>query len=103
MQVLLNMVEFGMEPQAALDAPRFCICSHASFSGPVSVEEGVVEEVLEQLRALGHDVAGPVSGHARATFGRGQVIQRRRVRGEEGEGVLWAGSDPRADGMAVGY
>ena len=37
-------------------------------------------------------------GHARAVFGRGQIIRRDRT-----SGVLWAGSDGRADGMAIGF
>jgi len=44
---------------------------------------------------MGHEVE-PVVGHARATFGRGQVILRDRE-----TGVLWGGSDPRADGLAM--
>lgn len=90
-----------MEPQAALDAPRLSISSHSAFSGTVSVEEGVAERELDGLRALGHRVAGPVRGHDRAMFGRGQIIQRCPVGGEGA--VLWAGSDPRADGLALGY
>jgi gamma-glutamyltranspeptidase/glutathione hydrolase len=44
---------------------------------------------------MGHPVM-PVSGHERAVFGRGQVIVR-----EPETGVLWGGSDPRADGCAM--
>jgi len=39
-----------------------------------------------------------VSGYNRATFGRGQIIRR-----DPQSGVLWAGSDPRADGCAMGF
>ena len=38
----------------------------------------------------------PISGYSRDTFGRGQVILRDRE-----SGVLWGGSDPRADGLAM--
>ncbi|MEW5720384.1 MAG: hypothetical protein AB1817_17300 [Chloroflexota bacterium] len=51
--------------------------------------------MLAALAQMGHDVA-PVTGYARAVFGRGQIIRR------EPDGVLWGGSDPRADGCAVG-
>jgi gamma-glutamyltranspeptidase/glutathione hydrolase len=36
---MLNMLEFGMDPQAALDAPRFCIGAH-SFGSEISLEDG---------------------------------------------------------------
>jgi gamma-glutamyltranspeptidase/glutathione hydrolase len=39
-----------------------------------------------------------VGGHKRAHFGRGQIILR-----EAGTGVLWGGSDPRADGCAMSF
>lgn len=39
-----------------------------------------------------------MSGHERALFGKGQIIMRNPE-----TGVLWAGSDPRGDGCAVGY
>jgi len=49
---------------------------------------------VAELAARGHPVS-LVNGHGRAVFGRGQVILR-----DEG-GVLWGGSDPRADGCAM--
>lgn len=66
--------------------------------------------VAEELRMRGHVVHGPIEGHERALFGRGQVISlgtwwdptSERPEGAA-EKVLWAGSDPRADGCAVGY
>ena len=53
---------------------------------------------------------GPVKGHARAVFGRGHVITKgawwmpkdQEVACNEKD-VLWAGSDPRTDGLALGY
>ena len=54
-------------------------------------------ETIEELRALGHEVKGPVTGHARSLFGRGQIIVQQVV---DGQRVLAAGSDPRADGCA---
>jgi gamma-glutamyltranspeptidase/glutathione hydrolase len=44
---------------------------------------------------MGHPVEN-VSGYARVLFGRGQIILR-----QEESGVLWGGSDPRADGCAM--
>jgi gamma-glutamyltranspeptidase / glutathione hydrolase len=63
----------------------------------VYLEEGIRESVVEGLRERGH-VVKLVSGHARAMFGRGQII---RARVEDGVTVFSAGSDPRADGAAI--
>lgn len=57
---------------------------------------------------MGHTVDGPVAGENRSQFGRGQIITQGPVfRGREGRKeshpTLWAGSDPRADGAAIGY
>ena len=93
-QVLLNMIDYKMNPQQAVDAPRFCI-EDGTSNGTVSIEEGVPEAVVQQLAGMGHRVA-IVRDHDRATFGRGQIIWRHPV-----TGVFWAGSDPRADGMAI--
>ena len=93
-QVMVNMLDFGMDPQAALDQPRFCIRDGTS-GGAVCIEEGVEESVIEELRQRGH-VVEHVTGHARSVFGRGQIIRKVGR-------VLWSGSDGRADGMAIGY
>lgn len=101
-QVLPNMLVFGMTPQAALDAPRACIGAGMPDQGKVLdravyLEDGIADDVVEGLRKLGHQVE-VVRGHARGLFGRGQVI-RRHV--EDGIGVWSAGSDPRGDGAAM--
>ena len=99
------MIDHGMDPQAALDAARFCIgTGHQSCGGQVSLEEGISQETATQLKALGHNVAWPVTGYERALFGRGQIICPRPVQsGDEMANVWWAGSDGRADGMAIGF
>ncbi|XP_019615061.1 PREDICTED: uncharacterized protein LOC109462864 [Branchiostoma belcheri] len=110
-QVLLNMLEFGMDPQRALDQPRLCVGpGHAGAVGSVSLEEGIHPNVRDQLKAKGHDVVGPITGHGRALFGRGQVITKGAFWLAEGDEraandkrVFWAGSDPRADGLAIGF
>ncbi|XP_031431429.1 glutathione hydrolase-like YwrD proenzyme isoform X2 [Clupea harengus] len=109
-QVLLNMLEFGMNPQQALDAPRvFVQYDAASQQWQLSLETGVEERVAEELRRRGHAVHWPVAGHDRAQFGRGQVISigawwdPASPPSDPTHRVLWAGSDPRADGCAVGY
>ncbi|KAJ1988981.1 hypothetical protein GGI25_003930 [Coemansia spiralis] len=97
LQVLLNMVCFGMNPQAALDAPRVCIQVQ---DGRVAIEDGVDDAVVEHLRRLGHSVYVE-TGLQRALFGRGQII-RQAVDERTGRRILVAGSDPRSDGQAVG-
>ncbi|MEK6238040.1 MAG: gamma-glutamyltransferase family protein [Planctomycetales bacterium] len=95
-QVFLALTLDGLDPQAALDRPRFCLEAGES-RGKVALEEGISPEVLAQLQAMGHRVHS-VAGHERSLFGRGQVILRDPV-----SGVLSAGSDPRADGCAMGF
>ncbi|MDQ3004291.1 MAG: gamma-glutamyltransferase [Chloroflexota bacterium] len=93
-QVLSALVDDGLDPQAALDQPRFCIDVDEAGSR-VALEEGIPQATISGLQKMGHPVYS-VSGYERALFGRGQVILRNPV-----TGVLSAGSDPRADGCAM--
>jgi gamma-glutamyltranspeptidase / glutathione hydrolase len=93
-QVLSALVDDGLDPQAALDLPRFCIDVEES-GGRVALEEGIPQDAISSLEKLGHPVYS-VSGHDRSLFGRGQVILRNAE-----TGLLTAGSDPRADGCAM--
>jgi len=102
-QVLLNMLEYGMNPQEALDAPRFLLgAGYAGLVDKINLEEGIDAEVIGRLKKLGHDAVGPVSGFDRAMFGRGQVIALKPIWTKEcSDSGLWAGSDLRADGCAL--
>eukprot|EP00794_Sanderia_malayensis_P009139 gene9140-10112_t len=101
-QVLCNMIDFGMDAQTALDKPRFCVgTGHRSALGAVSLEDGITENVIEDLEKMGHEINGPVYGFDRILFGKGQII--RITKDEKGQRVIWAGSDPRGDGCAIGY
>ena len=93
-QVLSALVDHGLDPQSALDMPRFCIEAEES-GGRVALEEGIPADVISDLQDGGHPVY-LVSGYDRSLFGRGQVILR-----DPETGVLCAGSDPRADGCAM--
>lgn len=100
-QVLLNMLAFRMNPQEALDAPRICIGAGMPDQGGVLdmvvyLEDGISEEVRDQLRDMGHK-AEIVTGMQRGLFGRGQLI---RAHEDNGQTVWSAGSDPRGDGAA---
>jgi gamma-glutamyltranspeptidase/glutathione hydrolase len=96
LQVALNLIDNQLDPQQALDRPRFCIGDGTS-NGQVSLEKGIPVDVMAELARMGHQVT-PVSGYSRAIFGRGQVIIRDRETQN-----LWGGSDPRADGLAMTY
>ena len=94
------MIDYGMDPQEALDKSRFCIGSGYEATGPVSLEEGMYPNVIQQLSGMGHKTYGPVSGYERTIFGRGQIIVSHPT--SKGN-VWWAGSDTRGDGLAIGY
>src|SRR6266699_1107493 len=87
-QVVTNIVDYAMDVQAAIDAPR------AFFVGETTVvERGLPPASVEGLRARGHQVA-----LAPLPWGGAQAI---RIDWERG--VLMGGSDPRKDGCALGY
>ena len=82
-----NMVDFGLDAQAAIDAPR-------SFSGAegMLVETGYTPQVLAELVAMGHEAQS-----APDPIGGAQAILI------DDTGVLIGASDPRKDGCALGY
>ena len=87
-QVVLNMVDYGMDVQQAIDAPRIF------FEGEtVEPEHGMSQATLEGLRARGHKLVT-----ASSPWGGGQAIVIDWKRG-----VLIGGSEPRKDGCALGY
>ncbi len=88
LHVLTNMFDFGMDPQQALDIPRFM----AAASGPVEIERGIPEAARKALGDIGHELK-----EVEIPIGGGQVIEINHERGS-----LIAGSDPRKDGQAVG-
>jgi gamma-glutamyltranspeptidase/glutathione hydrolase len=86
-RLLSNLTDFGMDIQAAIDAPR-------SFAAPegLAVERGHSDATRAELVALGHTITTPDT-----PLGGAQAI----VIGPDG--VLVGGSDPRKDGIALGY
>jgi gamma-glutamyltranspeptidase/glutathione hydrolase len=82
-----NMVDFGMDNQAAIDAPR-CF----SDNGLMKIERGYAPQVHQCLMEMGHRVEipnGPIGGAQAILIGE--------------DGVLHGASDPRKDGCALGY
>ncbi len=100
-QVLLNMIEFGMDPQAAGAAARFCHFGSSTPTGrgmagggTVALEAGISSDVRQELERRGHRLVPAASGQ----FGGYQAIRIDRDTGK-----LIGGSDPRKDGFAKGY
>jgi gamma-glutamyltranspeptidase/glutathione hydrolase len=86
--IMTNMFHYGMDPQQAIDTPR------VFFDGDtVLVEEAVPASVVAGLKQLGHSVAA-----RKMPWGGAQAVVIDRERG-----VLTGASDPRKDGMALGY
>lgn len=87
----------GMDPQAAIDQPRFCIAD-GTHNGTVMMEGGIDDEIIMSLAEKGHNMVFDLEGFNRSIFGKAQIIKRDRT-----TGVLWAGSDGRSDGCAMGF
>lgn len=90
LQMVVNQVDYGMNPQASLDAPRWRWVEGTA----IELELAVPQHVIHGLGGRGHTVTVQSLAYP---FGRGQIIRRLD------NGVYVAGSEPRADGCAVGY
>jgi gamma-glutamyltranspeptidase/glutathione hydrolase len=88
MCVAVNCYVYGMDPQEAIDLPRYF-----PKAGRVLVESGVSAAVRDGLMARGHVLEDPPE-----PLGGGQAIAIDHRRG-----LLIGGSDPRKDGLALGY
>ncbi|MEY4984846.1 MAG: hypothetical protein RIR62_3112 [Pseudomonadota bacterium] len=87
-RLVSNMLDFGMDVQAAIDAPR----SFAALDGTLQLERGYPQASAARLAEMGHILSVPEK-----PIGGAQAI----VIGADG--VLTGGSDPRKDGCALGY
>jgi len=91
-QFVSNMVDYGMNIQAALEAPRF---TKATANGcDVSIESRVPETTLQQLSERGHQIA--IRREYTQEMGRGQAILH-----DSKANTNYAASGPRADGAAL--
>jgi gamma-glutamyltranspeptidase/glutathione hydrolase len=93
LQVMLNVLDFGMGMQAAISAPRI----HCE-TGPVHADVRLAEQVIQDLRAIGHEVVVREEGFLSSYFARpnGALIDRER-------GVLRGGVEPYKTSTAVGF
>jgi gamma-glutamyltranspeptidase / glutathione hydrolase len=89
LQMVVNTVDYGLNPQASLDAPRWQWTSGKN----IMVEADATPAIVQGLKSRGHNVTVEAPGGA---FGRGQIIWRLP------SGAYAAGSDKRADGYAGG-
>ena len=99
-QILINMIDFGMNTQEAGDAARV---RHSGSSQPYGgvmqdggtlyTESGIPEEVRERLRSMGHNVT-----EERIDYGGYQAIRR-----DNEQGIYYGASESRKDGQAGGY
>ncbi|RMF86723.1 MAG: gamma-glutamyltransferase family protein [Nitrospinota bacterium] len=103
LQVFLNMVHFGLDPQEAISAPRFGTWSfpnsfypHAYQPGDLKVENRVDPQTLSALRAKGHRLEVWPEWEWRA----GGVVT---ILVDQERGVLWGGADPRRENYAIGW
>jgi gamma-glutamyltranspeptidase / glutathione hydrolase len=91
-QFVSNMVDYGMNIQAALEAPRFT--KRTANGCDVSIESRIPLDTLRQLSERGHQIA--IRRAYTQEMGRGQAILH-----DSETGVNYAASDPRADGAAI--
>ena len=103
LQVFLNVLIFGMDPQQAVEAPRFASYSfpssfapHSCFPGQLNMESRVPRETGAALERLGHRVKWWPDWSWRA----GGVCA---ITVDQSRGVLQGGADPRRPGYAVGW
>jgi gamma-glutamyltranspeptidase/glutathione hydrolase len=87
--VLSNILDHGMDPQAAIDHPRM----FWDDQGVIRAEAGIPGELASELQAMGHPVEAAVK-----PYGGGQAVVIDRE-----SGFLVGGSDPRKDGCALGW
>ncbi len=95
-QVMSAMLDDDLNPQEALNRPRWNI-DDGKPDGTLLLEEGIPVKTMARLAEMGHQIR-PVSGLGRAIFGRGQIIRR-----DPETGVLYGGSEPRADGLVAAF
>jgi len=95
-QVISAMVDDDLNPQDALNRPRFCLETGRGDS-VVALEDGIPVSTMARLAELGHQIR-PVSGRGRGIFGDGQIIRR-----DSETGVLFGGADPRKDGLVAAF
>ncbi len=91
LQVIMNTIDFQLNPQAALDAPRWQWLEDRK----VKVEPDFPTSTAQQLARRGHDIEIALDS---LSFGRGQIIWK-----DQDSGVYAGGTEPRTDGCIAGF
>jgi gamma-glutamyltranspeptidase/glutathione hydrolase len=90
MQMMVNTIDFGMNPQNSLDAPRW-----RWIKGKASELEWFTQnDIVNKLASMGHEISVNYTG---GVVGRGEIIWRME------NGVLVGGTEPRTDGMIAAF
>ena len=102
LQVLLNVIEFGMNPQEAVEAPRFdtqhyvsSFDDHEFLAGSLNIESRVPEKTIDELKAWGHKV--------KIQYAWGTLSAPTVIVYDLKTGVSSAGADPRRGRYAVAW
>ena len=95
-QVISALVDDNLNPQEALNRPRWYI-QNGEPGGDLLLEEGIPVKTMAALADRGHRIR-PVSGLNRGLFGRGQII-----RYDSSARAMHGGSEPRADGQIAAF
>ena len=99
-QVLVNLIDFELPVQQAIEAPRFALDADPNFYKPgaaitVTIENRTPQPTLDALKAMGHTL--------RVLPGWGSIGHMQTIRIDPLTGAMTAGGDPRRTGYAVGY
>jgi gamma-glutamyltranspeptidase/glutathione hydrolase len=99
-QMLVNLIDFQLPVQQAIEAPRFSLNAEPNFYKPgaeitVSIESRMPPATIEALRKMGHTL--------RVQPGWGSIGHMQTIRIDPVNGTITAGGDPRRTGYAIGY
>lgn len=99
-QMLVNLIDFQLPVQQAIEAPRFSLDAEPNFYKPgaevtVQIEGRMPQATIEALKAMGHKV--------RVLPGWGSIGHMQTIKIDPVTGTITAGGDPRRTGYAMGY
>jgi gamma-glutamyltranspeptidase / glutathione hydrolase len=99
-QMLVNLIDFKLPVQQAIEAPRFSLDADPNFYKPgaqieVSIEGRMPQATIDALKKMGHKV--------RVLPGWGSIGHMQTIKIDPVTGAFTAGGDPRRTGYAMGY